>query len=273
MPNRLHGDRHHAHSFAHDTVRLDQHFLAPQAADLIVAAAQPTATDVVLEIGAGTGILTAAILDTHPARLLAVEVDQRCESRLARLARTHVELTMIMSRIQEVDRTALDGTTMIIANPPFAALETMTRLIRSLPNLRVATLCVSRRWAETVAAPIDSASYGATSVAVQSRFSPRLIGEIDGRQFTPAIGQPATLLQLTRRRLGDPPLDVLAEALLHHGGMRVKSFLRSNRLRRTLDRTRRHGLLAAPTLKQMQQRRLTELSGRQIAELAAAITR
>lgn len=271
MSDRHDGERHHAHLFAHDTERLDQHFLDPETADLLVAAARPTDRDAVLEIGAGTGILTAAILQTHPANLIAVEVDQRCEPHLAALGRAHNELTVIMSRIQNVNQRTLNETTMIIANPPFGALESTTRLVRSLPRLQTVTLCVSRRWAGMVTASIDATSYGTPSVAIQSRFNSQIVGEIAGECFTPATRRPASVLRLTRRQQPDPCLDVLAEALLHHSGMRVKNFLRSSRLRRLLGQASHQHLLALPELRRMQQRRLTQLTSPQIAKLAVAI--
>jgi 16S rRNA (adenine1518-N6/adenine1519-N6)-dimethyltransferase len=57
---------------------LGQHFLrSEKAIREIVAAGKVTPSDLVLEIGPGEGVLTAALLATG-ARVIAVEMDQRC---------------------------------------------------------------------------------------------------------------------------------------------------------------------------------------------------
>lgn len=257
--------------FTPDTDHLDQHFLDSEMATHMVAVAPPTASDVVLDIGAGTGTVTAAITATRPRRVIAIEVDPRCAPYLATLQHSHTDLTVIMRPLREVDERSLRPTTMIIANPPFSALERITRLLRELPNLRTATICVSHRWAQAAAAPVCAPPFGRTSVAIQSRFHAQVIETINSGHFSTKPRKPAALLQLTRRPAPDNRLDVLADALLTSGGLRVKNLLRSQRLRRALPANHRHALIHLPGLRQLQHKRLTELSDAQIATLAKAI--
>lgn len=254
-----------------DTDRLDQHFLDTETAHTLVAAGQVTNSDVVLEIGAGTGILTAAILSASPAAVIAVETDDRCRPYLSPLQRSRPTLNLIMSKVQDVNVDRLARTSMIIANPPFSVLEHLTRLVRQLPRQERATLCVSSRWARSVVEPLDGPAYSIVSMALQSRFRAEIIGRVPRHRFTPPARKPAALLRLTRLALPDAGLDVLADALLWHGGLRVKSFLRSNRFRRAFGD---HGtVLHDPGIRGWQQRRLTELSGAQIATLVSLLKR
>lgn len=169
-----------------DTDRLDQHFLDTETARTLVASAPLTASDVVLEVGAGTGILTAAILTASPAAVIAVETDDRCRPYLSPLQRSHPELNLIMSNVQDITPDRFARVSVIIANPPFSVLEHLTRLVRQLPRLENATLCVSSRWAQSVVEPLDGRAYGTFSVAVQSRFRARIIGHVPGHRFSPA---------------------------------------------------------------------------------------
>ena len=74
--------------------RLGQHFLVDAGVlAAVVAALDPAADDHVLEIGCGVGTLTAALAESG-ARVLAVDVDERCvtATRITQRHRTNVEV-------------------------------------------------------------------------------------------------------------------------------------------------------------------------------------
>jgi 16S rRNA A1518/A1519 N6-dimethyltransferase RsmA/KsgA/DIM1 with predicted DNA glycosylase/AP lyase activity len=260
----------HSSNFVHDIERLDQHFLDPATADHIVGYATISPDDVILDIGAGTGILTSAILKTTSARVVAIEPDRRCRPYLERLQQDHPNLAIKLNRIQNMACSEIATTTLIIANPPFSALEYLTGLLRELPILRQAIMCVSRRWADAASAKIDGPEYGVPSVAIQSRFTARTTGLINGSTFTPPIRQPAALVEISRRPMPDAALDLLADSALNQAGSRLKDFLRSRRLRQTLN-GRYHALLRDESLRRLQQRRFNELTNDQISKLARAL--
>lgn len=261
-----------AFDFVHDIQRLDQHFVDAMTADHVVAAATIRPSDTVLDIGAGTGILTAAILTCSPRWVIAIEADERCQPHLERLRQDHPNLTIKLDRIQNVPSSDLAAATVIIANPPFSALDHLTRLVRELPRLRQAILCVGRRWADAATARTTADGYGVPSIAIQSRFNATTIGQIDGGLFTPAIRRPAALLELTRRDAPDPGLDLLADAVLTEAGSRLKDFLRSRRLRRRLGAVRHQELLHTSTLRRLQQRRLRDLTNQDLSLIAQLLT-
>jgi len=70
-----------------EIAKLDQHLLSTSAAAEVVAVAGIAPEDVVLDIGAGAGALTATALCGRPQRIYAVEIDRRFSSRLDPLAR------------------------------------------------------------------------------------------------------------------------------------------------------------------------------------------
>lgn len=258
-------------NFIHNVERLDQHFLDPATTDSIVGAATILPSDIVLDIGAGNGILTSAILRRSPTHVLAIEPDRRCRSSLERVQRNYPNLTIKLDRIQHIPRSDLSATSLIIANPPFSVLEHLPRLVRELPALRQAIMCVGRRWAEAVTATVGSPRYGVTSIAIQSRFSSRTVGVVDGSSFTPPIRRPAALVEINRLPAPDPGLDLLALAALQNAGSRLKDLVRSERLRRAIGPDRQQTVLHDARLRRIQQRRLRELTTDQISELATLL--
>src|SRR5579864_8398866 len=69
----------------HPTKKLGQNFVVePGTVRQIAALAAPRTGDVILEVGPGLGSLTLALLETAPARLVAVEVDSVLAGELPR---------------------------------------------------------------------------------------------------------------------------------------------------------------------------------------------
>ena len=255
----------------HDVDQRDQHFLSQTAAKQFVKSAVVEPSDAVLDIGAGTGSLTAAILERSPGKVIAVEPDPQCILHLLALRCEFPTLIVEHGRIQDTDLPRLADITAVVANPPFSVLDDVTVLLRQLPRLQRASLCVGRRWAETATAQLHDNRYGRASVAVQSRFDARMLALIDGADFTPSIRQPAALLQLTRLARPHTELDQFAEVLLHRGGERLKDFIRSRRLPLAIGPTRHHRLLQGEA-RRLQQKRLNNLDASDIRMIATALT-
>lgn len=133
--------------------RWGYHSLDPRTARRLVAAAGIRSGDLVLDLGAGVGSITAPLLAAG-ARVIAVELHP---GRAAELARRFGPATegsgpSALVRCGDLTTTALPRTAYrVLANPPWSALETLReRLLRS-PWLIQADLVVprwvARRWA------------------------------------------------------------------------------------------------------------------------------
>ncbi|WP_152360845.1 rRNA adenine N-6-methyltransferase family protein [Microlunatus speluncae] len=246
---------------------LDQHLLAPASARALVDRIEIAATDVVLDLGAGTGVLTAAIQRRRPRGVIAVEPDPRCRSRLT--GRPGVDLRPV--RIQDLAAGDLDDVTLIIANPPFSALQHVIALARSLPGLRAAYLCTGARWAAAATAVPTDDHYSIVSLEVGTSFEPTVLDRIPGSAFTPPIKVPAAWLRLRPHAVTDPVIMLLVEVIRHRGGVRLKDFLRSPGLGRGRATARLRALREDPLLRGWQQRRLASLSRSELARLAQRI--
>ncbi|MFN8481496.1 MAG: 16S rRNA (adenine(1518)-N(6)/adenine(1519)-N(6))-dimethyltransferase RsmA [Anaerolineae bacterium] len=168
---------------------LGQHFLLDESAlDKIVAAAELTPDDTVLEIGPGPGPLTRR-LATHAGRVIAVELD----GRMVELLRTEVAVGLPVEVVQ-ADILTLDlGELMaargvahykIVANLPYYITSAVLRHIfeASLKPTRVVVL-VQREVAERIVAkPPDMNLLG---VSVQLFGAPRVVARVPAGAFYP----------------------------------------------------------------------------------------
>jgi 16S rRNA (adenine1518-N6/adenine1519-N6)-dimethyltransferase len=207
-------------------VRLGQNFLAdPNLLDAIVRDAELEPGDVVLEVGAGEGVLTER-LAAVAAHVHAIELDRGLEPMLAPLAaREGVELHW--GDAMKLDLAALEPLpTAMVANLPYSvATPLLLRTIEELPSLRSWTVMVQREIADRLRAAPGSRVYGSPSVRVQLACEARLLRSVDPAVFRPRPRVESAILALRRRGPGaDEPTRALVRAAFAH---RRKSLARS----------------------------------------------
>ena len=149
-------------------VRLGQNFLAdPNLLAAIVRDAELGPADVVLEVGAGEGVLTER-LAAVAAHVHVIEIDRGLEPGLAEvMALGNVELHW--GDAVKADLTALaPAPTAMVANLPYSvATPVILRTVEELPSLRTWTVMVQREIAERLRSAPGSRVYGAPSVLLQ----------------------------------------------------------------------------------------------------------
>jgi 16S rRNA (adenine1518-N6/adenine1519-N6)-dimethyltransferase len=207
-------------------VRLGQNFLAdPNLLDAIVRDAGLEEGEVVLEVGAGEGVLSERLAEVA-AHLHTVEIDRGLEPALAALAgRSNVSLHW--GDAMDLDLGGLEPPpTAMVANLPYAvATPLILRTIEALPSLRRWTVMVQRGVADRRRAAPGSRTYGAPSVLVQLACEVRLARTVDPAVFRPRPRVESAILSL--RRIGpaaDPPTRDLVRAAFAH---RRKALARS----------------------------------------------
>ena len=190
--------------------RLGQHFLTdPQLLRRIADALDPAPADVVIEIGAGRGSLTAQ-LAPRVARLIAIEKDVR----LARALRGMGNGEWGNVRIVDGDALRLDwpdlvrGSTIlhspvpiprfkIIGNIPYSITSPLLEKALTPPLPERIVFLVQREVAERIAAAPGGKAYGALSVGVQAVCSAELLFRIPAGAFRPPPKVESALLRLT----------------------------------------------------------------------------
>jgi 16S rRNA (adenine1518-N6/adenine1519-N6)-dimethyltransferase len=207
-------------------VRLGQNFLAdPNLLDAIVRDAELGPADVVLEVGAGEGVLTERLAGAA-AHVHSIELDRGLAVELARVAALpNVELHW--GDAMRVDLAALEpAPTAMVANLPYSiATPLLLRTIEQLPLLRRWTLMVQREIADRLRAAPATRAYGSPSVLVQLACEVRLLRSVDPAVFRPRPRVESAIIGLRRTGPGaDAATRELARAAFAH---RRKSLARS----------------------------------------------
>jgi 16S rRNA (adenine1518-N6/adenine1519-N6)-dimethyltransferase len=207
-------------------VRLGQNFLAdPNLLDAILRDASISPGEVVLEVGAGEGVLTER-LAAAAAHVHAIELDRRLGEALAPLsARPNVDLRW--GDAMKLDFAALDPSpTAMVANLPYSvATPVLLRTIEELPSLRSWTVMVQREIADRLRAGPGSRTYGSPSVLVQLACEVKLLRTVDPAVFRPRPRVESAILGLRRTgSAADPATRDLVRAAFAH---RRKSLARS----------------------------------------------
>ncbi|MET0558031.1 MAG: 16S rRNA (adenine(1518)-N(6)/adenine(1519)-N(6))-dimethyltransferase RsmA [Solirubrobacterales bacterium] len=199
-------------------VRLGQNFLAdPNLLAAIVRDAELDPADVVLEVGAGEGVLTERLAEVA-ARVHVIEIDRGLEAALAPVtALANVELHW--ADAIKADLGALTpAPTAMVANLPYSvATPVLLRTVAELPTLRVWTVMVQREIAERLRAAPGSRVYGGPSVLVQLGCEVEMLRRVDPAVFKPRPRVESAILRLRRTGPGADALtrDLVRAAFAH----------------------------------------------------------
>lgn len=193
------------------TKRLGQNFVHDaNTVRRIVAAANLTAGDVVLEVGPGLGSLTLALLGVAD-RVLAVEVDPLLAGALpatvADRARERAGALRVLTadalRVRRAEIVEAAGglePTALVANLPYnVGVPVLLHLLAELPSLRRGLVMVQAEVADRLAAPPGSRCYGAPSVKAAWFAEVRRAGPVPRAVFWPVPNVDSGLVCLTSR--------------------------------------------------------------------------
>jgi 16S rRNA (adenine1518-N6/adenine1519-N6)-dimethyltransferase len=179
---------------------LSQNFLTdPEVLDAIVAAAELSAGDRVIEVGPGLGVLTRRLLAAG-ASVLAVELDPRLADYLRRELGAVDRFELIEAdALTFHPREAFPGQSFkLVANIPYHITSPLLHAFlegERPPDLTV--LLVQLEVAERVSAAPGAMSY--LSVFVQNVTSAEIVARVPAAAFEPAPAVDSAVLRLRRR--------------------------------------------------------------------------
>lgn len=175
------------------TKKLGQNFLHdPNTVRRIVAAAELSPDDHVVEVGPGLGSLTLGLIDTAQT-VTALEIDPRLAGRLpttvGEFAPDHADrLTVINTDALKVARADFDtAPTALVANLPYnVSVPVLLHLLAELPSISRVLVMVQKEVADRLAAQPGSKIYGVPSVKAAFYGDVARAGTIGKHVFWPA---------------------------------------------------------------------------------------
>lgn len=179
----------------------------------IVAAAELTEADTVLEVGPGIGTLTQGLAESG-ASVVAVELDKRLLPVLDTTLEGYDNVRIVSGDILQVDIMATVGVSdfKVCANLPYYITTPIifALLEKRLPMERLVAM-VQKEVAERMAAKPGGKDYGALSVAIQYYTEPEIAFLVPPSSFIPAPAVDSAVIVCKRRE--KPPVEVCDEAL------------------------------------------------------------
>ena len=206
----------------------------------IVAAAGAGPDDVVVEIGAGLGTLTAALArqEPPPARILAVERDPDMQrvlaAELAGEGRVAVVAADALAFDFDAARRDAGRPLVVVGNLPYQiASPLIVALLAAGGRGAVARafIMVQRELAQRIVAPPGSRTYGRLTVAVTQHAEARILFHVRPGSFHPAPAVTSSVLALVPRAA---PLAPARDPALFEEVVKQAFATRRKMLRRTL---------------------------------------
>ena len=185
----------------HPLKRLGQHFLKdPRTVQRIVDALDPKPDETIVEIGPGTGALTAALLE-RAARVVAVEFDEKLEPLLRERFADNANFKLVMgdalttdfcAEIQPAPRARL------AANLPYnISTAILQRLISQRECLTEMVVMLQREVVERVLAPAGSSERGYLSVLIEAYADSEKLFDVAPGSFRPPPKVWSSVMRLT----------------------------------------------------------------------------
>jgi 16S rRNA (adenine1518-N6/adenine1519-N6)-dimethyltransferase len=222
---------------------LGQHFLASRAVlERIVEVIAPRDRDVIVEIGAGKGVLTA-VLAAKAARVIAIEKDGRLIPGLRGAMPANVEVIhgdALAVDLEEIARRAGVASLRLAGNIPYAiSTPLLFRTLDERALLTDAVFLLQKEVAERVTAGPGSKSYAPLGILLQNEFEAEIAFTVAPGSFSPPPKVRSALLTLRRRDVPTQPglADEPCRAFLKAAFAERRKTLWKNLARRTdLDR-------------------------------------
>lgn len=187
--------------------KFGQNFLIDQRVlDKIIAAADISPEDCVLEIGPGIGTLTRCLAEAA-GQVIAVEIDKNLIPILGDVLSEYNNITVINEDILKVDIQALvdekngGRPIKVVANLPYyITTPIIMGLFESNVPIDNITVMVQKEVADRMQVGPGTKDYGALSLAVQYYAEPYIVANVPQNCFIPRPNVGSAVIRLTRHK-------------------------------------------------------------------------
>src|SRR2546421_9201202 len=162
----------------------------------IVDAAEIQATDQVLELGAGTGVLTGELAQ-RARRVVAVELERDMLALLAKTTRNYPNVELIARNLLFFNPTEVFGEEAykLVANLPYyITAPTFRHFLESANPPRLIVVMVQQEVAQRIVA--DPGDLSLLAVSIQFYGQPRIVARVPAEAFYPAPKVDSAILRL-----------------------------------------------------------------------------
>ncbi len=175
----------------------------------ILAAAELTPSDTVLEIGPGKGILTEP-LTARVSRVVAVELDDALAKRLKQQFQSRPSVHIVHADILKVDLAALAlapsapsiplaPSIKVLGNLPYSITSPIFEKIMPWTAWETGVFLIQREVAERITAQPGSRDYGILTLAVQLFADAEMILQVKPGAFLPPPKVSSSVIRLRRK--------------------------------------------------------------------------
>lgn len=192
---------------------IDTHVL-----DKIIASANITKDDFVLEIGPGIGTMTQYLAEAA-GKVIAVEIDKKLIPILEDTLSTYDNVSVINADILElnikelVEKENSGKPIKVVANLPYyITTPIIMGLFESHVPIDSITIMVQKEVADRMQSGPGNKNYGALSLAVQYYSEPYIVANVPPNCFMPRPNVGSAVIRLTGYK--QPPVDVINEKLM-----------------------------------------------------------
>lgn len=186
------------------TKKLGQNFVHdPNTVRRIIAAADISSGDHVVEIGPGLGSLTLGLLDTADT-VTAVEIDKRLAAELPQTAQWRApavadRLTVVTQDALQVTAEDVAAPTALVANLPYnVSVPVLLHFLATFPTIERVLVMVQAEVADRLAAEPGSKIYGVPSVKASFYGKVKRAGSIGRHVFWPEPNIESGLVRIDR---------------------------------------------------------------------------
>jgi 16S rRNA (adenine1518-N6/adenine1519-N6)-dimethyltransferase len=206
----------HPSSLILPSKRLGQHFLRdPRTIKRIIEAFAPRLDEIVLEIGPGTGALTAELVE-RAARVVAIEFDNKLAALLLERFGARDNFRLVQGDALNTDFCAEihpATSARLVANLPYnISTAILQRLIAQRSCLTEMVVMLQREVVERILAPAGSSERGFLSVLVEAYCETEKLFDVAPGSFRPPPKVWSSVLRLTFRT--NAPVELKDEELL-----------------------------------------------------------
>lgn len=169
----------------HPRKRLGQHFLTdPQVLKRIIAVADLSKDDLVLEIGTGLGILTKELAD-RVQRVVTIEIDRELLKIAKDVLKDYSNIKFIREDFLKITAATSTNYKVVGNLPYYITAPIIEKILEAEDKPELAVLMVQKEVAERMAAGPGTKKYGSFSIFVQYHAEVKLTSFVSKSSFSP----------------------------------------------------------------------------------------